>query len=217
MQTPKHTSIATVGDLVERAERRQQRRRTTMGLAVARHTNILALTAALLLTLGALAAATVFQLQPAASEVRAPAPIVVAAPWTGTCRSDVAGCVPDEMLVPGVPAAPAPNYASDYGTEFDPFVIANSQRRYVAAQSDSGSDYGTAYDPFVIENSRVRYTPSTPAVAPSPYTGPCRSDIAGCVPDEEFIPGFTGFREDHRPVGASGLPGFTDFREDHRP
>ena len=64
-------------------------------------------------------------------------------------------------------AGPAPDYTSDYGTAFDPFVIANSQRRSVPAPSDSGSDYGTAYDPFVIENSRVRYTPVAPAADPA--------------------------------------------------
>ncbi len=110
MQTLKHTSIAMDGDLVESAEP-ERRRRTTMGLTVARHTNILALAAALLLALGALAAATALRLQPASTEVRAPAPIAVAAPYTGPCRSDVAGCVPDEVFtipasVPAAVAAP---------------------------------------------------------------------------------------------------------------
>ncbi len=56
MRTLEHTSIATDGDPVERADRRQRRRRTTMAIAVRRHTNILALAAALLLALAALAA-----------------------------------------------------------------------------------------------------------------------------------------------------------------
>ncbi len=51
MQTLRHTSIATEGDLVERAERQERRRRATIGRTVARHTNILALAAALLLAL----------------------------------------------------------------------------------------------------------------------------------------------------------------------
>ena len=158
MKTLRHTSIATDGDLVERAQR-QRRRRTTMGLTVARHTNLLAPAAALLLALGALAATTAFQLRPANSEVRAPAAIAVAAPWTGTCRSDVAGCVPEEQIVPGVPAAVPAAWTGTCRT---------------------GSS-GCEPDEELI--------PGVPAAIPAPYTGPCRSDMAGCVPDEEFIPG----------------------------
>ena len=59
--------------------------------------------------------------------------------------------------------------------------------------------------------------PGVPAALPAAWTGTCRVDSAGCELDEAFIPGFAGFREDHRSAGASDLPGFTDFREDHRP
>jgi hypothetical protein len=189
MKTLRHTSIATDGDLVERVER-QQRRRATMGLTVARHTNILALAAALLFALGALATTTAFQLRPASSEVRAPAPIAVAAPWTGTCRSDVAGCVPDEEF--SVPAsAPVAVAAPHTGTcrsdvagcvpeeQIVPGVPAAIPAAWTGTCRAGSS--GCEPDEELI--------PGVPAAIPAAYTGPCRSDIVGCVPDEVFIPG----------------------------
>ena len=59
----------------------------------------------------------------------------------------------------------------------------------LAPAPDYTSDLGTEFDPFVIGSSRVRYTPSVPAALPSAYTGACRSDLAGCVPEERLIPG----------------------------
>jgi hypothetical protein len=59
----------------------------------------------------------------------------------------------------------------------------------VVPARDYTSDLGTDYDPFVIGSSRVRYTPSVPAALPSAYTGACRSDVSGCVPEERLVPG----------------------------
>ena len=36
---------------------------------------------------------------------------------TGACRSDIAGCVPEERLVPGVPTSPAYTYPAVYGDD----------------------------------------------------------------------------------------------------
>ena len=77
-------------------------------------------------------------------------------------------------------AGPAPDYASDYGTEFDPFVIQNSQRHYapLAPAPDAASDLGTEFDPFVIENSRPRYAGSGQG-APYRVSPPGERDPAG--------------------------------------
>ena len=188
MQTAGHTSIATDGDLVECAER-QQRWRTTMGLTVARHTTILAL-AALLLALGALAATAAFRLQPASTEVRAPAPIAVAAPYTGPCRSDVAGCVPDEVFtipasLPVAVAAPHTGTCrSDVaGCVPEEQIVPGVPAAIPAAWTGTCRAGSSGCEP---EEALV---PGVSVVAPAAYTGPCRSDIAGCVPDEAFIPG----------------------------
>ena len=65
--------------------------------------------------------------------------------------------------------AAAPDYNSDLGTEFDPFVIENSRVRYrsLAPAPDYTSDLGTDYDPFVIANSQHRYVSLAP---PPDYT-----------------------------------------------
>ncbi len=73
----------------------------------------------------------------------------------------------------GVPAlnavaAPVPAYASDLGTEHDPFILQSSQRRYASLSParDYASDYGTEFDPFVIQGSQRRY--ASPAMATDP-------------------------------------------------
>ncbi len=108
MSNLQHTTSAIDRDVIGRANTHRQGK-TIMGLAVTWRTGIVALIAALLLGLGALAGAAAGQLRSGASATSGPAPIAVAAPWTGTCRSDVAGCVPDEAFTPGLPATrPAP-------------------------------------------------------------------------------------------------------------
>ena len=71
----------------------------------------------------------------------------------------------EDMPTAAAPAAPAHASASDYGTEFDPFVIQGSQRRYVplAPAPDYASDLGTEFDPFVIQGSQRQYAPLAPA------------------------------------------------------
>ncbi len=190
MQTLRHTSIATDGDLVERAERQQRRRRATMGLTVARHTNILALAAALLLALGALAATAAFQLRPASTEVRAPAPIAVAAPYTGPCRSDVAGCVPDEAFT--IPAsAPVAVAAPHTGTCRSDVAGCVPEEQIVPGVPAAlpAPWTGTCRAGSAGCEPEEALVPGIQAIAPAAYTGPCRSDLAGCVPDEAFIPG----------------------------
>ena len=160
MQTLRHTDNTTDGDTVERAGA-HQRRRKTMGIAWPRHTTILALAATLLLALGTLAATAVGQLRTGSPVAIAPAWIAVAVPHTGTCRSDVAGCVPEEEFA--IPASAPVAVAAPYtGT----------------CRSDIAG--------CVPEEAIV---PGVPAALPAPYSGPCRSDLAGCVPDEAFIPG----------------------------
>ena len=133
-------------------------RRTRGGrLAANRSLWRVALVAALLLALGALAATAAGTLRPGRPAVSAP-----------------------------VPVAAAPDYTSDYWTNYDPFVIANSWPRYapLTPAPDYTSDLGTEYDPFVIANSRPRYVPA----APAPYTAPCRWADDGCVPDDGRAP-----------------------------
>ncbi len=108
MNNQPHTTIAIDRDVTGRASTHRQGR-TIMGFTVTQRTGIVALVAVLLLGLSALAAAAAGQLRSGDSATSGPAPIAVAAPWAGTCRSDVAGCVPDEAFTPGPPAAlPAP-------------------------------------------------------------------------------------------------------------
>ena len=72
----------------------------------------------------------------------------------------------------GTVAVAAVDTASDLGTDYDPFVIANAQPRYEgpATAINAVSDLGTDYDPFVIANAQPRYvatpTPSAPANFP---------------------------------------------------
>ena len=117
-----------------------------------RHRWGLALIAALVLGLGALAGAAVGQLRSGEPVASVPAPIAVAAPWTGTCRSDVAGCVPEEQLVPGVPRpAPAPAQrgpgwtdARDYAPAAAPATTSGGQQAELYAIEVRDNGAGTA-------------------------------------------------------------------------
>ena len=145
---------ATVGE-------REPRWRTFRGrLAASRQLRGVALIGALVLALGVLATLATIQLRPGSPAVSVPARIAVAAPWTGTCRSDVAGCVPEEQLVPGAPS----------GMQDSPVVRSNPYWVY-------------------IEDVPVGDLPGALAALPSASTGACRSDIAGCVPEERLVPG----------------------------
>ena len=104
MSNLSHLTSAIASDVTGRASTHRQGR-TIMERTVTRRTGIVALVAALLLGLSALAGAAAGQLRSGASATSGPAPIAVAAPWTGACRAGSAGCEPEEALVPGVPAA----------------------------------------------------------------------------------------------------------------
>ena len=102
---------ATVGE-------RGPRRRPFRGrLLASRQLRGVAIIGALVLALGVVATLATIQLRPGSPAVSVPAPIAVTAPWTGTCRSDVAGCVPEEVLVPGVPTSPSYTYPAVYGDD----------------------------------------------------------------------------------------------------
>ena len=125
--------------------------RTIMGRMSTRRSGLVALVAALLLGLGILAGVAAGQRRSAAAVPSAPAPIAVAAPWTGTCRSDVAGCVPEEQIAPGVPA------------------VAVAAPHTGTCRSDVAG--------CVPEEQIV---PGVLAAIPAAWTGTCRAGSSGC-------------------------------------
>ena len=91
---------------------------------------------------------------------------------------------------PAAPAAPARDYTSDLGTDYDPFVIGSSQRRYPSAASAPVANCAEVYQrndqqyPDCAASAvpgRVEDRPGQPAVPTDPGVGP-----------SEFLPGDTG-------------------------
>ena len=163
--------------------------RTIMGRMSTRRSGLVALVAALLLGLGILAGVAAGQRRSGEPVASAPAPIAVAAPWTGTCRSDVAGCVPEEQLVAAsVPVAPPAPYSGTCRSDVagcvpEEQLVPGLPAALPAAWTGTCRTGSAGCEP---DEALI---PGAPVVLPAPYTGPCRSDLAGCVPDEVFIPG----------------------------
>ena len=130
-----------------------------------RHRWGMALIAALVLGLGALAGAAVGQLRTGEPVASVPAPIAVAAPWTGTCRTGSVGCEPDEALIPGVPrSAPAPAQRGPGWTDARDYAPA-------APATTSGGQQAELYAIEVRDNG---------AGTTGGDSGPCREPGRSC-------------------------------------
>ncbi len=128
----------------------------------------------------------------------------------GMIANQVGG--PDLARVPAAGgAAPAPDYASDYGTEHDPFVIQSSRPRSAAPGDYRLSPPNEAEPAGDVPEAEARPFPCVEGFWACHE--PTRAGAGETSPSGD-LPGFTDVREDHRADGAA-VPGPAEDRPVH--